>query len=70
MAHGAEAESDGILGVVPVAHQRPAIGQQRVIAVHHTLGGAGGAGGEGQPTAANRARQYMRRASSTTSATV
>ncbi|KAG0932323.1 hypothetical protein G6F31_016568 [Rhizopus arrhizus] len=48
MAHGAEAESDGILGVVPVAHQRPAIGQQRVIAVHHTLGGAGGAGGEGQ----------------------
>ncbi len=34
--------------VVPVGHHRAAVGEQRVVRVHHALGHAGGARGEGE----------------------
>ena len=48
MAHRRQAEQDRRMIVAPVGHHRAAVGEQRVVRVHHPLGHPGGARGEGE----------------------
>ena len=48
MAHGAERQDNRVAAMVPVACNGAPIGQQGVIAMHHALGLAGGAGSKGK----------------------